>query len=502
MLAGSDAIDRARIAAFLHDLPLEGLAGERWFGGKGRSIARLELAEAFDLGDGAFVAVVRLGYNGRAHERYVVALSAVAGSGLSLAHPGDGAWRALARAIAEGRTVASMVDPIGPGTADLAAPALGGPAPRTTAALVCRPAAALPGLMEGVRGIGELDERPLGADQSNTTVVLGDRLVLKVFRRLEPGLNPDLELNAYLAEEVGFPAVPRLGGYAELVSAEAGVETVALLGEYFADSEDAYESTAERLVAWVLAPGAVALEFATEDADALGELSGHLHAALAAAALPEFEPRPANREELRGWREAAEAQLESALTVVAGLDGPVAAELRAMAPAIAEQFTVFEALASAPLLTRLHGDYHLGQVLRTAGGLVVIDFEGEPTRSLDERRRPGSPLRDVASMLRSIDHVGRSAERRATERAGGPLERVGLDLEAWRRRSRERFLAAYRRVLRETGAPIAVDEALLRAFEFEKECYEFIYAATYVPSWLWAPLEGMRGLINDASIRG
>ena len=101
-------------------------------------------------------------------------------------------------------------------------------------------------------------------------------------------------------------------------------------------------------------------------------------------------------------------------------------------------------------------------------------------------------------MLRSFDHVGRSAGRRAEDRNGGPLASPGLDLEAWLRRSRERFLAAYRTGLREAGAPIDVDPDLLRALEIEKECYEFVYASTYLPEWLWAPTEGMRGLLERA----
>jgi predicted trehalose synthase len=97
-------------------------------------------------------------------------------------------------------------------------------------------------------------------------------------------------------------------------------------------------------------------------------------------------------------------------------------------------------------------------------------------------------------MLRSLDHVGRSAGRRAASRNRGPLEAPGLDLKAWLVRARARFLEAYRAGIREAGAPIEVDPALVRGFEIEKECEEFAYASTYLPSWLWAPTEGMRGL--------
>ena len=172
-----------------------------------------------------------------------------------------------------------------------------------------------------------------------------------------------------------------------------------------------------------------------------------------------------------------------------------------MAPAIAEQLTVLEAVPSVPLVTRVHGDFHLGQVVATPEGFRIVDFEGEPTRSLDERRAHNSPLRDAASMLRSIDHAGRSARRRAEKRRGGLVESPDLAIDAWLVRARERFVGSYRQSLRELGAPIDVDDDLLRAFEFEKETYEYIYAVTYLPEWLWASVEGMRGLVGEMRVR-
>jgi predicted trehalose synthase len=157
-----------------------------------------------------------------------------------------------------------------------------------------------------------------------------------------------------------------------------------------------------------------------------------------------------------------------------------------------------EALPTAPRVSRTHGDYHLGQVLLAPDGYRIVDFEGQPFAWAEERREHRDPLRDVSSMLRSLDHVGRSAGRRAIAMNGGPLESPGLDLPGWRRRARERFLDAYRVGLRQTGRPIDIDSALLRAYEIEKETYEFAYAATFLPSWLWAPTEGMRGLFEEA----
>ena len=390
-------------------------------------------------------------------------------------------------AVAEGRTIPAL--PKAPTTGPAARP--------VSAALVCRPAVASAAIVPGGAGeVSSLPERALGLDQSNTSVVLGERLLLKAYRRLEDGLNPDLELTAFLSEEVGFGAVPPLAGFAEVVTA-SGAATVAMVQAFVADGVEAYEATAERLTAWILAPGEVTVEFATEEAADLGLLTAELHAALAAATgIPEFEPREASRDALRAWRRAAQMQLQRAIDALPGSDGE---ELRAVAPVIAEQLTVIEALPTVPIVTRIHGDLHLGQVIVAPDGFRIIDFEGEPLRSIEERRQHRSPLRDVASMLRSLDHVGRSARRRAEKRNGGPVASPGLDVEGWLRRSRERFLDAYRRRLRLLGAPIEVDVDLLRAFEFEKETYEFIYAATYLPEWLWAPREGMQGLVVEVT---
>ncbi len=395
-------------------------------------------------------------------------------------------WRALLVAIAEGRTIPALGSD---------SPGLGERPDRVQAALVCRPAAALSDLVPGgPAAVGDLPERPLGADQSNTSVVVGERVLLKSYRRLATGLNPELELVAFLSEEVGFAAVAPLAGFAEIVSTSAGTATAAIAQAYIGDGADAYETVAESLVGWLAAPGQVSVEFATEVAADLGALTAGLHGALGdARGIPDFEPRAATRKELRAWARDAQRQLVRALEVAPGEAGQA---LRDLASAIAAELTVFEALPTLPLLTRVHGDYHLGQVLIATDGYRVVDFEGEPLRPLEERRALGSPLRDVASMLRSLDHVGRSAGRRAAARNGGSLDSPGLDLEAWLARSHERFLDAYRRGLRESGSAIVVDPALIRAFEIEKETYEFIYASTYLPSWLWAPTAGMRGLFD------
>ena len=403
---------------------------------------------------------------------------------------GDGAWRALASAIAEGRAIPALSRKADAPTPDAQRVADG--------ALVCRPS---PGFADAwgadAAGLGDAAEEPLGRDQSNTSAVLGGRLLLKAYRRIQPGLNPDLELTAYLSEDAAFPGVPRLAGWAEAVTRDGGVATVAMLQAFVADADDAYERTAELLADLVAAPGTVSLEWATEVAADLGTLVAGLHAALASppADAHDLAPRTATHDELKAWRLDAHRSLNLAIPAVTAVDADAGAELKREASAIAARVSRFEAVATAPLVMRIHADLHLGQVLVGDDGYRVIDFEGEPIRPIEERRRPDSPLRDVASMLRSLDHVARSARRRAERATGGPIERPGLDVEAWIERSRERFLGAYAEGLRRSGAPITLDLDLLDAFEVAKEAYELVYAATVLPSWLWAPREGMRWLL-------
>jgi len=427
---------------------------------------------------------LRTGERGERTERYAVPFILRDGAVLEAAE-GHGAWRALAAAIAEGRTIPALPREDQVGTPD--------------AALVCRTSPGFADLWPDDAGpVEAATETPLGRDQSNTSVVIGGRLLLKGYRRVQQGLNPDLELTAYLSEDAVFPGVPRLAGWAEVVTRDGGVATVAMLQAFVADAEDVYERTAEELAAWIAAPGSVSLEWATELAEDLGILVAGLHAALASppAEAQDFAARPATHDELKAWRFDAHRQLNLALPAVAALDPQAGAELKRDAAAIAARVSRFEAVSTTPLVMRIHADLHLGQLLVADDGYRVIDFEGEPLRSIEDRRRLDSPLRDVASLLRSLDHVARSARRRAERRAGGPIERPGLDVDAWIERSRQRFLAAYAMGLRRSGAPFTLDLDLLDAFEVAKEAYEFVYAATVLPSWLWAPREGLRWLLD------
>jgi maltokinase len=297
-------------------------------------------------------------------------------------------------------------------------------------------------------GVGE---RPIGVDQSNTSYVVGERVVVKLFRRVWPGTHPEVELVEYLTGRVG--SVPAFLGAVEWRG-----HAVALLQEFVPGGRDGWS--------WC---GDAVLAGDVSQIGRLGALSAELHAALAGMGAV-----PAGPEVLRGWREAAEAQLDRVLAVV---PADVAAELRAAEPRIRAELAALERPAEPPVLQRVHGDFHIGQILRAGERLLVLDFEGEPTRPVEQRAAAGTALRDVAAMLRSFDHLGRSVVRERDP---------GADVEGWIAAARSAFLAAY--------GP--ADRGLLRALEFEKACYEFVYAAEFAPDWFYAPRGGMRWLLE------
>jgi maltose alpha-D-glucosyltransferase/alpha-amylase len=480
-----------------------GLAARRWSAARGKvPTGPLELAHAFLLPDRlaaggvAVLALVDVPL-GRRRDRYLVPLVADERepAGLREAGAGDGAWRALAALIAQGVTLPALVGP----NADRDAR----PGP-VAAALVCRPSPALADLgPERLVALAAAEERPLGRDPADGPVVLGERLVVRAYRRVQPGLSPDLELTAYLSEEAGFPGVPRLAGWAEVVARDAGAATVATLQAYVASAEDADEVTAERLADLILAPGPVSLEWATEVAADLGSLVAGLHVALASppANAPDLAPRDATRDEVRAWRRDALARLDEAVRTTRAVDRATGAILRDWAPEIAARLSRFEALARTPRVMRIHADLHLGRVLVADDGYRVIGFDGDPLRTVEARRRPDSPLRDVASMLRSLDRVAREATRRAERRHRGAVPDPRLDTEAWVERARERFLAAYAAGVREAGVEIDLDLDLLDAFEVANQTHELAESATSVPSRLEVPREGMAWLLGRAATR-
>ena len=314
-------------------------------------------------------------------------------------------------------------------------------------------------------------ERRLTVEQSNTSVVLDERLILKAYRLIEPGESPDVEIGAFLAR-VGFRDTPRLYGSVGWQPGNREPSAVAMLQAFVPSAGDAW---AAMLAALARDPGeGIAM------AAAIGELTGVLHAALASDPdAPAFPVRAATVAETAGWRASAERQLALAVSSIGGEEHD---RLVRLAPVVTGRFAdTFGSASNEARVTRIHGDYHLGQLLaREGGGFSVIDFEGEPARPLAERRVPASPLRDVAGMLRSLDYAATTAARS-----------VRFDAKRWVAEARE----CLPRVLR----PIRAEErGLLDAFELEKALYEVRYEAANRPGWLALPLTAVERLLSAA----
>ncbi|MEV4334804.1 phosphotransferase [Streptomyces sp. NPDC049597] len=298
---------------------------------------------------------------------------------------------------------------------------------------------------------GGLAPRPLGAEQSNSSLVYGDTYILKLFRRLHPGPNPDLELPLALAR-AGCERVPTPVAWYESEMPEPF--TLGVLQPFLRGSRDG----------WVLALEALAegRSFRSE-AGELGRVTAEVHTALARA-LPSVKLSGAQSEELAT---AMTRRLEAAVGAVPALE-PYAPRLR----------TAFEAVALLGrrgriwAAQRVHGDLHLGQILRgpVATPWSVIDFEGEPARPLSERCRPQPAVRDVAGMLRSFDYAAR------THRPWNP---------AWAEACRDAYCTGYAEAC---GSDPRAEPELLRAYETDKAVYEVVYEARHRPDWLPVPM--------------
>ncbi|MEU2229421.1 maltokinase N-terminal cap-like domain-containing protein [Streptomyces vietnamensis] len=292
-----------------------------------------------------------------------------------------------------------------------------------------------------------LAPRMLDAEQSNSSLIYGDSFILKIFRRVSPGANPDLELPLALSR-AGCARVP-----APVAWYESGASTLGVLQPYLRDSRDGW-----RLALDALADGR---EFTTE-ARALGRATAEVHLALAQA-LP---TRRLARSETEQLAAAMDRRLHAAAQAVPALLPHVPA-LRA----------VFAAASGGAAVQRIHGDLHLGQTLRGSdGGWAVIDFEGEPAKPLDERRSPQPTVRDVAGMLRSFDYAARTHRPWNAE---------------WASRCRAAYCTGYAEV---AGTDPREDPALLRAYETDKAVYEVVYEARHRPDWLPVPMSAIERL--------
>ena len=309
----------------------------------------------------------------------------------------------------------------------------------------------------------------LSGEQSNTSLVYGDTAILKVFRMLRHGVNPDIEIGEALGQ-LGSRNTPRLLG-----TVTAGDYALAMLQEFMTTAADGWRlattSVRDLMAEADLHPEEAGGDFAGE-AFRLGTSIAQMHADLAEA-IPTSETV-----DIPARSQAMHAALEAALAVVA--------ELAPLAPGLHALFDRFGSLDAKLPMQRIHGDLHLGQVLRTSHRWVVIDFEGEPMAPLEQRRRPDSPLRDIAGMLRSFDYAG---YHRIIELAPNP--QLAYRAAEWATRNRDAFCDGY---TEGAGFDPRDQEVALRAYEADKAVYEAVYEARNRPDWLPIPVETLARL--------
>jgi trehalose synthase-fused probable maltokinase len=340
--------------------------------------------------------------------------------------------------------------------------------------------------------------RAVGTEQSNTSVRVGGTLVFKLFRRLDAGENPELEVGRFLATRTTFRDMPMLRGSVTYVSPRGAPSTVGVLQDWIESRGDGWSHVLSLLRQ--RPPGRQELE---EDLFGLGRTTAAFHAALASdPADAAFAPEPVTAADVEKWASGLQACAARVVDLVERGHAAWHDEAQRLGRSLVDRRREAGVLARAPGIDgararfhkiRLHGDFHLGQTLRTADGFVLIDFEGEPARSLQERRLKHCALKDVAGMLRSFDYAVATADEQTRGRDADDLS-GGL---------RSAFLDGYFSSTA-TACPFlpenrAVATAWIHFFEAEKALYEVEYELNNRPAWVHIPLRGLLQILRGRS---
>jgi len=365
--------------------------------------------------------------------------------------------------------------------------------------------------------------RAVEAEQSNSTALVDNDYVVKVYRKLESGINPEIEIGRFLTEVAGFANTPALLGSVELVEGDRK-SAIAIVHAFVANQGDAWTVTSayldrfvdeQRLLASSQHPGESEeqvpyLRYMAQ----IGRRVAEMHLALASTdEFADFAPQPTAPADVRRLTEEMLARAERTFDALTQRRDAIKEADRALVDQLLAQRATLRGRLSTllppdidSLNIRHHGDFHLGQILIVRDDIFIIDFEGEPRRPLDERRRKAPAARDVAGLVRSIDYSATAALARALKVGSDEQGKLGAALGEWRDRSTAAFLAAYREFMTDTRlwpADPQGAEQLLNFFLLEKALYEIEYELAHRPEWLRVPLTGMLRILtqppNEAS---
>jgi maltose alpha-D-glucosyltransferase/alpha-amylase len=356
---------------------------------------------------------------------------------------------------------------------------------------------------------GEQPAVPMGSSRMHTSVRLGDALFLKIFRRLQPGVNPGVEIIRYLTEVVHFPNSVPLAGSIDYQRHDGTVSTLALLQAYVANQGNGWDYTVNYLVRF-LEEGVTRAPLPADQHGlylaqirTLATRSAQLHAALAAATGPELAPQPLTAADVSTWRAEARAAATAALKMLAERAAQVPPALSpAVDTLLARRGTLLRGLGAASgaavqgLKIRCHGDYDLRQVLLRRNDFVITDFEASPEVSDATERRRSSPLSDIATMLRSFAYARRMALQQSTQIPVDERSRWEPQLDEWEQQTRRAFLDTYGEIARPSGLYVtSADVApLLRLFELQAACVDLQRELLARPDWVGVPLRTLLGL--------
>jgi maltokinase len=316
--------------------------------------------------------------------------------------------------------------------------------------------------------------RAMGAEQSNSSIVFGEEQVLKVFRRVEPGISPELEMLRFLSTR-DFENIAALTGWYDY-NGELMQATLGVLQQFIAEARDGWQLALDD-------PSGL-LQRLPE----LGAATGRMHSVLASdASDPAFAPEEPSDEALALLTATIDEQIERVFIDLPS-DNPALEPILGRGEEIRDRLQLMSHVGVGGRLIRHHGDYHLGQTMLRDAGWVILDFEGEPARSLLDRRRKRSPLRDVAGMLRSFAYAASASQ----------LLRGVPAPEGWEQRARSAFLDAYLDAVEATLLPAGQTaiSKLLAIFELEKAVYELRYELNNRPDWVPIPVAGIARLLD------
>jgi maltose alpha-D-glucosyltransferase/alpha-amylase len=497
-----------------HDVLPAYLGRRRWFAAKDLGISRADIRYAApwpDRGDDLVLCEIQTELLDGAQARYVLPL----GIAWEDENPPPRAQLLALARVRRGRRVGYLTD--GFALEAFASGMLGGLRKRTriplkSGELRFEPTASF----DELDFPADIENRWLSAEQSNSSMIIHDTAVVKLFRHVTGGINPEVEMSRRLTA-LGYTHTAPLLGEVTHVGADGESTTLAVLQGFLRNQGDAWRWTLDYLArsydefSFVddIERRAEILGGYDDFATAVGTRLGELHAVLATPADDaDFAPEPVAAADLGSWVAEAGAALDRALAVVegAGHAGSSDAEaIRQAAATLHKRIARLTSVEGGSLRTRIHGDFHLGQILVVQGDAYIIDFEGEPARELAERRAKSTPMRDVAGFLRSLDYAAAVAMRGEDGVAKMHDDQFAAYLESFRERASQVFLDAYRAALE--AAPVAwVKPAafapLLEIFLIDKAAYEIQYEANNRPGWLDVPLQGLLRLAGTAEAAG